>query len=96
MFTEKDFLKDSCMATPGFEYYLKKRKKIDLNELSKVLRECGIYISKDNAPFYIHVKTDLCEATIFSSLKIIIKDLIDEDKASKAFNLILENINKIV
>ncbi|MDD3975989.1 MAG: hypothetical protein PHN22_02375 [Candidatus ainarchaeum sp.] len=95
MLDEKDFIKDSCLATPGFEFYPKKKLKIDLDNLSKVFKEHGYYISKNNSPFYIHVKTDICEVTIFSSLKIIIKDLIDENKAILSFKKILNLINKV-
>jgi len=95
MLSEKDFILDSCKVTPGFEFYSKKRKKIDLSKLKDLLVNDEIYISKDNSPFYLHVKTSLAEATIFSSLKIIIKDLIEEDKAKVVFNKILDIINRL-
>jgi hypothetical protein len=96
MLTEKDFIQDSCKSTPGFEYYAKRNKKIDLEKLKVILDKTKIYVSKDNSPFYIHVKTDIGEATIFASLKIMIKDLMDEEQANKLFNQILKQINKIL
>ena len=97
MLTIKDFILDSCKSTPGFEYYSKKNRKIDLEKLKKAFKRSeNIYISKDNSPFYIHIKTKNGEATIFSSLKIMVKDLIDEEISNKIFNEILEYINKII
>jgi len=95
MFTENDFILDSCKATPGFEFYLKKKDKIDLSKLVKILDGSPFYISKDNSPFYLHIKNKDAEVTVFSSLKIIIKDLLSEDKAKKIFLEILELINKV-
>jgi hypothetical protein len=83
--TEKDFIQDTCKATPGFEYYPK-----------KVLKENDFYISKDNSPFYVHVKKKDLEASIFSSGKIIIKNTIIEEDASVFLKLILAIINKMV
>ncbi|MCK9293210.1 MAG: hypothetical protein WCY27_03625 [archaeon] len=95
MLEEKDFILDSCKVTPGFEFYPKKRKKIDLGKLKDLLTGDEIYISKDNSPFYLHIKTDLAEVTVFSSLKIIIKDLVEEDKAKVVFNKVLGVINRL-
>jgi len=89
-----DFILDSCKVTPGFEFYPKRNKKIDTNDLLKHLTTNGYYISKDNSPFYIHVKTKEGEMTIFSSLKIIVKDLTDEDAAKKIVTNLLIVINK--
>lgn len=97
MLTIKDFILDSCKSTPGFEYYYKKNKKIDLEKLKKAFEACeDIYISKDNSPFYIHIKTKDGEATIFSSLKIMVKDLVDEEQSNKLFNEILKYVNTII
>jgi len=97
MLTIKDFILDSCKSTPGFEYYPKKNKKINLDELKKAFEKSEeIYISKDNSPFYIHIKTKNGEVTIFSSLKIMVKDLVDEDVSNKIFNEIIKYINLIL
>jgi ArsR family metal-binding transcriptional regulator len=89
-----DFILDSCKVTPGFEFYPKKNKKIDVKDLLKILADNGYYISKDNSPFYIHVKIKEGEMTIFSSLKIIVKDLTIEDEAKKIVSSLLLIINK--
>jgi len=89
-----DFILDSCKVTPGFEFYPKKNKKIDVKDLMSHLSTNGYYISKDNSPFYIHVKVKEGEMTIFSSLKIIVKDLTDEDEAKKIVSNLLVVINK--
>ncbi|MEI8364691.1 MAG: hypothetical protein WCF78_04535 [archaeon] len=95
MFMElSDFILDSCKVTPGFEFYPKKNKKIDIKDLMNHLSTNGYYISKDNSPFYIHVKVKEGEMTIFSSLKIIVKDLTIEDQAKKIVGNLLVVINK--
>jgi ArsR family metal-binding transcriptional regulator len=94
--TEKDFIQDTCKATPGFEYYPKKFTEINVSKLLNLLKENDFYISKDNSPFFIHVKKKDLEATIFSSLKINIKNTTEEDEANKSFNQILSYINKII
>jgi hypothetical protein len=94
--TEKDFIQDTCKATPGFEYYPKKFLEINVSNLLKVLKENDFYISKDNSPFYVHVKKKDLEASIFSSGKIIIKNTIIEEDASVFLKLILAIINKMV
>jgi ArsR family metal-binding transcriptional regulator len=94
--TEKDFIQDTCKATPGFEYYPKKFTEINVSNLLDLLYKNEFYISKDNSPFYIHVKKKDLEATIFSSLKIIIKNITEEDAATKSFNTILKFANKIL
>ena len=93
--TEKDFIQDTCKATPGFEYYPKKFIEINITDLLKLLKDAEFYISKDNSPFYIHVKKKDLEASIFSSAKIIIKNTTDEE-ANKILNEILEYINLVL
>ncbi len=89
-----DFILDSCKVTPGFEFYPKRNKKIDVKDLMNYLTKNGYYISKDNSPFYIHVKIKEGEMTIFSSLKIIVKDLTDEDAAKSLVSNLLSVINR--
>lgn len=96
MLTEKDFIQDTCKATPGFEYYPKKFVEINVSSLLKVLKENDFYISKDNFPFYIHVKNKDLEASIFSSGKIIIKNTTEEESANIFLKNILNFINKIL
>ncbi len=96
MLIEKDFILDSCKVTPGFEFYPKRRKKIDISKLHDLLCKNKYYISKNNEPFYVHIKTKIAEVTIFSSLKIIVKDILEEDVAKKILNELLEFINQVI
>jgi ArsR family metal-binding transcriptional regulator len=96
MLTEDDFILDSCKSTPGFEFYLKKKMKIDIKKLGNLLHNKNYYISKDNAPFYIHFKTKDADISIFSSLKIIIKNIEDETLVKKVLYEVLEIINQII
>jgi len=96
MLTEKDFIQDTCKATPGFEYYPKKFLEIDVSKLLIVLKENSYYISKDNSPFYIHVKKKDLEASIFSSLKIIVKHTTFEEDADVLLKDILKHVNNIL
>ncbi len=94
--TEKDFIQDTCKATPGFEYYPKKFLEINVSNLLRVLKENDFYISKDNSPFYVHVKKKDLEASVFSSGKIIIKNTVIEKDASLFLKSILSSINKVL
>lgn len=94
--TEKDFIQDTCKATPGFEYYPKKFLEVDLLKLLPILKENDFYISKDNSPFYLHVKKKNLEASIFSSLKIIVKNTTIEKDADVFLKDILKVINKVL
>ncbi len=94
--TEKDFIQDTCKATPGFEYYPKKFLEINVSKLLPILKENDFYISKDNSPFYLHVKKKDLEASIFSSLKIIIKNTSIEEEANVILRDILKQVNKFI
>lgn len=94
MLVEKDFIQDTCKATPGFEYYPKKFAEIKVSDLITILKENDFYISKDNSPFFLHVKKKDLEATIFFSLKIIIKNTSVEEDASNFLKEILDIVNK--
>ncbi|MDD4050157.1 MAG: hypothetical protein PHX47_04095 [Candidatus ainarchaeum sp.] len=94
--TEKDFIQDTCKATPGFEYYPKKFLELNVSKLIPILKENDFYISKDNSPFYLHVKKKELEASIFSSAKIIIKNTSVEEDASLFLLDILVCLNKVM
>lgn len=94
--TEKDFIQDNCKATPGFEYYPKKFLEINVSDLLNILRKEEFYISKDNSPFYVHIKKKDIEATIFSSGKIIIKNTTDEEEGDKILKELLVYVNMIL
>jgi len=38
MLTEKDFIQDTCKATPGFEYYPKKFIEINVSKLLIIIK----------------------------------------------------------
>jgi hypothetical protein len=94
MLVEKDFIQDTCKATPGFEYYPKKFVEIKVSQLIDVFKENDFYISKDNSPFFLHIKKKDLEATVFSSLKIIIKNTSVEEDANNFLKEILSIVNK--
>ena len=87
------FILDSCKATPGFEFYPKKSTKIDLEKLLMTLRTKSYFIEKDNTPFLIVLKTKKGTITIFSSLKIIIRDTTQEKVAKTMLTDLLKVIN---
>ena len=87
------FILDSCKATPGFEFFPKKTTKIDLEKLLMKFRTKKYYIEKDNSPFLIILKTKKGTITIFSSLKIIIRDTTQEKVAKEILTEILKVIN---
>ncbi|MDD3245161.1 MAG: hypothetical protein PHU47_03365 [Candidatus ainarchaeum sp.] len=92
--TTESFLLDSCKATPGFEFFPKKNKKINLEKLVMKLRAKNYFIEKDNSPFLVMIKTKKGETTIFSSLKIIIRDVKDQKEAKKILSELLNIINE--
>lgn len=92
----KDFIQDACKATPGFEYYPKKFTEFDLKKIIDLLRKNDYYISKDNSPFYVHVKRKNIEMTVFSSGKIIIKNTEDEDEGEQILKELLVYVNMIL
>lgn len=87
------FILDSCKATPGFEFYPKKSTKIDLEKLLMTLRAKNYFIEKDNSPFLVVLKTKKGTITIFSSLKIIIRDTTQEKIAKAMLTDLLKVIN---
>ncbi|MFA5745965.1 MAG: hypothetical protein WCX82_01330 [archaeon] len=87
------FILDSCKATPGFEFFPKKSTKIDLEKLLMTLRTKNYYIEKDNSPFLIIIKTKKGTVTIFSSLKIIIRETTQEKVAKAILTDLLKVIN---
>jgi hypothetical protein len=89
----ESFILDSCKATPGFEFFPKKPTKIDLEKLLMKLRTKNYYIEKDNTPFLIILKTKKGTITIFSSLKIIIRDTTQEKVAKQILIDLLKVIN---
>ncbi|HOW29528.1 MAG TPA: hypothetical protein PK685_02550 [archaeon] len=91
--TVDSFILDSCKATPGFEFYPKKSTKIDLEKLLMTLRAKNYFIEKDNSPFLIVLKTKKGTITIFSSLKIIIRDTTQEKVAKTMLTDLLKVIN---
>jgi len=95
MLSISDFILDSCKITPGFEFYPKKRKKIDLTPLLGLLSEKGYYLDKDNSPFFLQIKTKEGTITLFSSLKIVVRETDDEDVAKKMIADLLELINSL-
>ena len=92
--TLDSFILDSCKATPGFEFYPKKAMKVDLEKLLMTLRTGSYYIEKDNTPFLIVLKTKKCSVTIFSSLKVIIRDTNQEKVAKQTLSELLKFINE--
>lgn len=90
------FILDSCKATPGFEFYPKKPIKIDLEKLLMKIRTRNYYIEKDNSPFLVVLKTKKGTITIFSSLKIIIRDTIQEKVAKQMLSDLLKIINDLL
>lgn len=90
------FILDSCKATPGFEFYPKKPIKIDLEKLLMKIRTKNYYIEKDNSPFLVVLKTKKGTITIFSSLKIIIRDTIQEKIAKQMLSDLLKIINDLL
>ena len=90
------FILDSCKATPGFEFYPKKPIKIDLEKLLMKIRTRNYYIEKDNSPFLVVLKTKKGTITIFSSLKIIIRDTIQEKIAKQMLSDLLKIINDLL
>ncbi|MFH0906411.1 MAG: hypothetical protein V1824_03675 [archaeon] len=95
MITKDDFILDPCKATPGFEFFPKKTKKIDLSLLLTKFKEKDYFIEKDSSPFLIIIKTKIGDVTIFSSMKVIIKGTDDEAKAKKLLDEILQIISSI-
>jgi len=95
MLSISDFILDSCKITPGFEFYPKKRKKIDLTPLLGLLSEKGYYLDKDNSPFFLHIKTKEGTITLFSSLKVVVRETDDENVAKKMIADLLELINSL-
>lgn len=91
--TLDSFILDSCKATPGFEFFPKRSRKIDLEKLLMTLRTKNYYIEKDNSPFLIVLKTKKGTITIFSSLKIIIRDTTQEKVAKQILSDLLKVIN---
>lgn len=91
--TLDSFILDSCKATPGFEFFPKRSRKIDLEKLLMTLRTKNYYIEKDNSPFLIVLKTKKGTITIFSSLKIIIRDTTQEKVAKQMLSDLLKVIN---
>ena len=87
------FILDSCKATPGFEFYPKKSTKIDLEKLLMTLRAKNYFVEKDNSPFLVVLKTKKGTITIFSSLKIIIRDTTQEKIAKTMLTDLLKVIN---
>lgn len=87
------FILDSCKATPGFEFFPKRPIKIDLEKLLMKLRTKSYYIEKDNTPFLVVLKTKKGTITIFSSLKIIIRDTTQEKIAKDILKNLLVIIN---
>ena len=67
-----DFILDSCKVTPGFEFYPKKNKKIDVKELIKHLTKEGYYISKDN---YLHPYYDYVQCLYINHQKLFLRSL---------------------
>lgn len=96
MLTQDDFIQDACKSTPGFEFYSKKFMEIKLSNLIFFLKNSNFYISKDNSPFYLHVKKKNLEASIFSSLKIIIKNTNVEEEAFPFLKEILDCVNEML
>lgn len=90
------FILDSCKATPGFEFYPKKPIKIDLEKLLMKIRTRNYYIEKDNSPFLVVLKTKKGTITIFSSLKIIIRDTIQEKVAKQMLSDLLKIVNDLL
>lgn len=91
--TPESFILDSCKATPGFEYYPKRNIKISLEKLIMILRTKNYYIEKDNSPFLVILKTKKGTITLFSSLKIIIRDTTQEKVANQMLLDLLKVIN---
>lgn len=96
MLTEDMFIMDTCKSTPGFEFYPRFSKKIDVLMLSKELQKKGYYLDKDGSPFFIDVNSSNGKLTIFNSLKILIKDQISEDTARILLKDVLSAINTIL
>jgi len=94
--TKNDFILDPCKATPGFEFFLKKNKKIDLSKLLIKLKKNNYFIEKKTLPFFISFSIDKSKITLFKSLKIIIKEIDDKEKAEEILNKILILINEIL
>jgi len=92
--TVDSFILDSCKATPGFEFYPKRTTKIDLENLLMKLRTSNYFIEKDNSPFLIVLKTKKGTISIFSSLKIIIRDTTQEKVAKIMLTDLLKVINE--
>lgn len=91
--TINSFLLDSCKATPGYEFFPKLNIKVDLEKLVMKLRGKNYFIEKDSSPFLVVIKTKKGESTIFSSLKIIIRDVKDQKEAKKILTDLLKIIN---
>jgi ArsR family metal-binding transcriptional regulator len=90
------FILDPCKATPGFEFFPKFSKKIDLEKLLNKFKLKTFFIEKNSIPFFITIKYKDSEITIFSSLKIIIRNIAQEDKAKEYLQNILLIINDIL
>jgi len=88
------FILDSCKATPGFEFYPKKSTKIDLEKLLMTLRTKNYFIEKDNTPFLIVLKTKKGTITIFSSLKIIIREKVAKTMLTDLLKVINDYLYK--
>jgi ArsR family metal-binding transcriptional regulator len=94
--TIDQFILDPCKATPGFEFFPKFTKKIDLEKLLNKFKLKKIFIEKESIPFFITIKHKDSEVTIFSSLKIIIKNINEEDSATQILKFILCIINDVI
>ena len=90
------FILDSCKATPGFEFYPKKSTKVDLEKLLMKFRAKNYFIEKDNTPFLIILKTKKGTVTIFSSLKIIVRETTQEKVAKEILTDLLKTINEFL
>jgi len=94
--TLDQFILDPCKATPGFEFFPKFSKKIDLEKLLNKFKLKKVFIEKNSIPFFITIKHKNSEVTIFSSLKIIIRNVSEEDSAIQILKDILVIINNVI
>jgi ArsR family metal-binding transcriptional regulator len=94
--TLKDFILDPCKATPGFEFFLRKNKKIDISKLTNKLKSKKYFIEKDSQPFFVSFNIDKSKITVFKSLKIIIRNIDDKENAENLLNKILPLLNEVL
>ncbi|HLC36658.1 MAG TPA: hypothetical protein VJK05_03575 [archaeon] len=87
-----DFVGQPCKSRVAYEFIPKKKMNLNLEELSKKLENQDVYI-EISTPFLLILKLNGQNISLFSSGKMIIKELKEPKKAREIAEKLVEKIS---